>query len=291
MVNKDPVADKGNDDGFVLIAVIWIAGLLAVISTAFVLSVRSHTLMARNSVFNAKAEHVANGMTKYLALKLSTEIFDAKLNRSGATAYCQWSPELSVAWRIQDNGGLVDINTASPQLLAALFEGLGVKKGQSTANIVDFRDPDSVTLAGGAEPKTYDGKTYGPKNAPFVSAAELDQLPELDKDILKKLLPIVTTQSQQQGFDPRVAPEQLLKLLGASGPDDPVLNAYIAPSAQKVFEIDVLVESKQKARFFRKANIALQLQPDRPFSILSWERAQSAGEWDFPSGVQQACIN
>lgn len=285
-----PIVSHHNEDGFVLVAVIWIAGLLAVISTAFVLTVRSHTLLARNTVFNTKAEYVANGMAKLLALKLATETTDASLDRSGATTFCQWSADISVAWRIQDQAGLVDLNTASPQLMAALFRGIGL---QETAidDFTDFRDADTFALAGGTEPLTYEGKSFGPKNAPFALPAEIDQLPTVNEQIFKQLLPLVTVQSQQVGFDPAVAPTQLLNLLGAAGRNDPLLNTFSSPSAHKTYSIYVLVQTKQKARFLREAVVTLLLQPDRPYANQFWGRGQNGEGWTFPNEILEPCFN
>lgn len=275
------------DDGFVLVAVIWIAGLLAVISTAFVVTVRSHTLLARNVVFNTKAEYVADGMAKAVALKLAAHV---GLDRSGVITFCHWSSDISVAWRIQDQAGLVDLNTASPQVMAALLAGLGLQK-LGVSDVVDFRDPDNIAIGGGAEPPNYNGKSYGPKNAPFALTAEVDQLPGIDDQSFKLLLPLVTVQSQQQGFDPTVAPENLIKILGASGRTDPLLTIFSSPSGQKNFSIDVVVQTKQKARFYRKVGVTLLLQPDRPYAVLSWERGRDSNEWTFPATIQQSCIN
>jgi general secretion pathway protein K len=286
-----PKISDDNDDGFVLVAVIWIAGLLAVIATAFVLNVRSHTLLARNTVFNTKAEFVADGMTKMMALKLSSLNSDASVNRSGETLFCKWSPEISVAWRIQDQAGLVDINTASPLLLLALLKGLGFPAEEFAAALVDFRDTDSVGSKGGPEVGNYSGKTYGPKNAPISVVTEIDQLPGMNDQSLSLLLPLLTVHTQQLGFDTNVAPDRLRKLLGASGRLDPILNSFSSPSTQKTFSIDVLVETKQKARFYRKAFVTLLLQPDQPFAIVSWERGRDSGGWTFPPEILQPCVN
>ena len=286
-----PKNSHRDDEGFVLVAVIWIAGLLAVISTAFVLNVRSHTLSARNTVFNTKAEYVADGMTKMLALKLSFQNSDISLNRSGKISFCQWSPEISVAWRFQDQAGLVDINTASPVLLLALLKGLGLPAEEVAAALIDFRDADFIGTEGGMEAKIYSGKTYGPKNAPISVNTEIDQLPEINDQSLSLLLPLLTVHSQQQGFDSGDAPDRLWKLLGASGRSDSMLNSFSSPSNHKTFSIDVLVETKQKARFYRKAFVTLLLQPDRPFAILTWEHGRDSGGWTFRPEILQPCIN
>ncbi len=59
---QDTAGKSRVDAGFVLVSVIWIAGLLAVVATAFAITVRSHTLAGSNVVYNTRAESVADGM-------------------------------------------------------------------------------------------------------------------------------------------------------------------------------------------------------------------------------------
>ena len=52
---------SGRERGFVLIAVLWIAGLLAVLAATFSLSVRTHVRIAANLTGSAAAEALADG--------------------------------------------------------------------------------------------------------------------------------------------------------------------------------------------------------------------------------------
>ena len=277
--------------GFVLVAVIWMAGLLAVMATAFALTARSHSLVVRNVVWNSKAEYVADAVVRLKVFDLATLGIGNGAKLNGETTFCQWAPDVVAGFRIQDQAGLVDLNLASPELLAAVFGALSVSSEgvRPLMNMMqDYRDPDTQGTDGGTEPSNYPTKKHGPKNAPFIMAEELGQLPLFDDALLNKALPLFTVYSQQPGFDPKFAPEQLLKLLAASGAS---LDHFTAASPSKIFAIDALVKSKQGATFYRQAIIALILQPDRPFAILEWKHGQDAGDWVFPAVAQSSCFN
>jgi general secretion pathway protein K len=216
--NLNEAKPNSGDAGFALISVIWIAGLLAVVATAFAITVRSHTLAGSNIIYNTRAESVADGMALVTALRLAAPantIDPSKLNSE--PSHCKWSDDIAVAISIQDQGGLVDLNTASPDLLLALMLGLGandVKSAGLVAALQDFRDPDSQSVSSGVEPAKFPGKAYGPKNAPLAIPEEIDQVPELDDVLFHKLMPLVTVTSQQAGIDLSSAPQKLLDLLG-----------------------------------------------------------------------------
>ncbi len=265
--------------GFVLISVIWIVGLLAVIATAFTISVRSHGLAGRNVVNNGRAEYIANGMAMLTALRLATSS-DAqstfKLN--GEASGCTCCGSVSVAIAIQDQGGLIDLNTASPQLLEAAFHGLELGAEKATAllsTLRDFRDPDGQSDGGGLEPATYPGKSFGPKNAPLVTPEELDQLPGLDAGKFQKLMGMVTVHSQQPGIDLDRAPAILLQALGITDRTSAQAQSFASPSPGRVFTIDVTAELANHSRYARHAIVSLLRQPDRPFAVLAWQRGQS----------------
>ncbi len=255
--------------GFVLVSVIWIVGLIAVVATAFSITVRSHTLTIGNNLYNAKAEAISDGMVRYLIVQLlgpsSANSIDS--NNSGSSL-CSWVDIANVSYRIQDQGGLVDVNTASPILLQKLISGLGVDPVRQTA-LLDalntYKAPSSEPNIGPVQ--NYPSKNYGPKNQPLISLDELDQVPGFSSEILKRIRPLMTVYSQQTGIDPSRSPAGLLKILGS----ETVPVEFTSPSPQKVFSIDVLSELRNGARFHRQAMIAVLGQPDRPFSILSWQ--------------------
>jgi general secretion pathway protein K len=282
------------EDGFVLVAVIWLAGLLAIMATGFMITVRSHTLSARNVVFNSKAEYLADGMVMLTALQLTDQSASSKKSFAGETYFCRWEGNAEVAVRIQDQAGLVDLNTASPQLITAMLSGLNASSSEArnlAAEFQDYRDADNQGADGGLELTTYDRKSFGPKNAPFAVVEEVDQLPHVTDEMTAQLIPLVTVHSQQTGFDPTRAPQPLIDLLGAKDRQDAELTNFSSSTPSKIFGIDVLVKSKQNSAFYRKAIVELILQPDRPFVILDWQRGRNADGWKFPTRTSSPCIN
>jgi general secretion pathway protein K len=281
---------KERDEAFVLVAVIWIAGILAVFATSFAVMVRSHTLAGMNAVHNARAESIADGLVQYSALKLASSV---AADTSGGEWLCRWSKIAIARIIIQDQGGLIDINTASPMLVEALLRGLG-QNAQSAAKILaslkDFRDPDSLAQNGRAEPMAYDGYSFGPKNEPFSAIEEVDQIPDIDDALFQRLLPLITITSQQTGFDADVAPKSLLKSLETAGVTPGQMLLLTSPTAAKAFAIEVTAKLDNGSVYARKAEVVLLRQPDRPFAILGWQRAGDVPEFEA-KGELPPCVN
>jgi general secretion pathway protein K len=277
-----------DQQGFILVSVIWIVGLIAVMATAFAMTVRSHTLTIGNNLYNAKAEAISDGMVRYLIVKMLKADSAHSANRSdGSASLCSWADVANILFRIQDQGGLVDVNTASPALLQKLLARLrldAVKQDALLDALENYKAPSSQSNLGSAQ--HYSSKNFGPKNQPLSSLDELDQVPGFSSEVLKQIRPLVTVYSQQAGIDPNRSPAGLLKMLGSES----VPAEFTSPSPQKVFSIDVLSELRNGARFHRQAMIAVLGQPDRPFSILSWQPKYEDDPQQLPA-ANPPCIN
>jgi general secretion pathway protein K len=277
-----------HQEGFILVSVIWVVGLIAVMATAFAITVRSHTLTIGNNLYNAKAAAISDGMVRYLIVKMLKSDSAYSANKSnGSASLCSWADVANVSYLIQDQGGLVDVNTASPMLLQKLFAGLrldAVKQDALLDALKNYKVSSSQSNLG--SPQHYPSKNFGPKNQPLLSLDELDQVPGFSSKILKELRPLATVYSQQTGIDPSRAPAWILKVLGF----ETLPVEFTSPSPQKVFAIDVLSELRNGARFHRQAMIALLGQPDRPFSILSWQPKYEDDPKRLPAN-NPPCIN
>ncbi len=133
---------------------------------------------------------------------------------------------------INDVAGLVDLNAASLALLEWLLHGLGVAPDRAAAlaaAIVDFRDDDGIN---GAESAAYRaaGLAHGPKNAPFETVMELDQVLGMDAALLGRLHAATTVYSRQPGIDGAVAPHEILSASAASSGTGPA-TVSVTPSA------------------------------------------------------------
>lgn len=283
---------EDNEAGFALIAVIWITGLLAVVTSGFVVNVTSQIFLSRNIAEGKQLDGVASGITMLKAYDL------AQMDNSGAAANgwksCAWNKDIISFYRIQDQGGLVDLNTAAPELLLALLGGITRDPQLSQKiydDIQDFKDADRLSVRGGDEPVSYQNKTNGPKNAPFESPFELDQIPAVSEELLSQLLGFVTVQSQQTGIDLSKVPDEFLASINPGLNLGTDIQTYNQPSASRIYSIDTVAIRKGGGRFHRRAMINVLRQPEKPFAILEWRRA-GGGDYDKITAIEnpKPCI-
>ena len=279
--------------GFALIAVIWIAGLLAVMASSFAITSRSTALVAAHSAQNLRAEYIADGIVRLSALRLADWMDGVpSYPLNGDLRACRWGEEVEVWISVQDQGGLIDLNTASPTLLKRMLETLLMPPADVlalVARIRDFRDPDGVNDSLLPEKVDYAGLSWEPKNEPFAVPEELDQIPGLSFQQYRQLRKWVTVQSQQPGFDPAVAPQDLLAALGLAAEGDQDALAFTSPSPGRVFGIEAAVRLRNGSSYVRETVVSMLRQPERPFATLSWQHGL-----EFPATLPPAvdpCLN
>ncbi len=261
--------------GFVLITVLWMSGLLAAFAISVTTSIRSHALYARNAMSSELAEGIADGLVRLTALQLATG--DGGIPADGSWRACSWGNAARAWVAVQDQSGLVDLNTASVPLMTALLEGLGLGREQAarmTSDMRDYRDADGAADLGGSEPAVYPGRSFGPKNAPFEALEELDQIPDMTPGLLLALRQFTTVANLQAGIDFGTAPAGLLRALGVSRSSVAGL-AFSSPRASPDRAIVAAVELTDGTRFVRRAMIERLDQPGQPFAVLSWDE----GSW------------
>ncbi len=280
------------DNGFALIAVIWIAGLLAVTATAFLTTTTAQIFLARNVSEETRLDAAASGMARLMAYNLA--VLSGPFAGRPVYDSCLWSADILITQSVQDQSGLIDLNTASPNLLLALLTGLSGKadEAQQVYNAIqDYKDPDQLALSGGNEATHYDNKPYGPKNAPFETPFELDQIPQISDALFLRLQALVTVQSQQAGVDLAKAPGELLSLLNTGVQAGTDLQQFNVPSSERMFAIDVVAHRRGGGTFHRRMTINVLHQPERPFTVLEWRRADSATPDKKTANVIRSCFN
>jgi general secretion pathway protein K len=236
-----------SSDGYITLAVLVMAGLLASIVSALLV-----------------VAHPALGLARIGADQVAAEsLVDAGLNAAGYFLFTAEQPPAAVdgmAFRfrggtvrltVQEESGRIDLNAAEPAVLAGLFAAAGGKSMQAesfAARIVDWRDRDEERGEGGAEAADYARAdlSYAPTNGPFRSAADLRFILELSRDDAARLLPFVTIFSASRTIDPLSAPltvlravpdlsdaeaQQIVELREAGPAGAEALAALIAPHA------------------------------------------------------------
>lgn len=94
----------------------------------------------------------------------------------------------------EDLSGLLDLNSADKQAIERLMIQVGLERETASrlaSQIVDWRDPDSFRLPGGAERDDYRPFGVVPRNAPFAVPEELLYLPDMTPQRFEAIAPYI----------------------------------------------------------------------------------------------------
>ncbi len=259
--------------GYALVFVLWVSALIAVVASGLVTRVRTNALVASNIDKSVTAAAIADGVTRLLAQRLSE---GREFKSDGTADTCEYEGA-RVYFAVQDQAGLVDLNTAPAFLLTEFFARFGENPEASRRladAVIDFRDVDQISQDGGPEPARYDGRTFGPKNAPFETIEEMDQIPGIEVQRYRLMTEFMTVNSFEAGIDPEAAPAELRRLFEQTQKGDFIgmLSEFSSLSAKRAYGVDVRVTAANGGRFRRRAVVYLTGQPARPFSVLEWRR-------------------
>jgi general secretion pathway protein K len=197
------------------VVVIWAIGILALLFSTYVGLARYRAIEAAGLAKRARSEALADaginiGILDLLAGRANAQAGGPRFGRNGRPAICTIGPGTQLAVAVADEGGKVDLNTASPELVEALLLGIDRGNGARTArNILSLRE--AVLAAQRAQ-----GLVSA--TAPVLrSVLEFDQFGETESRLLPALLPLVTVHSRSTGIDPGVAPLSVLNVLSPGG--------------------------------------------------------------------------
>src|SRR5262245_20428270 len=293
------------DRGFILVAVLWLLALLTLVALALTTSVRLDVRARGQLGRHAEAEALADGLMRLVALRLGDRdrrpLAEAGIATDGTPLRCSHD-QASVEIAVNDVGGLVDINTAPQLLLEWLLLRLDlapVRARALAAAIVDFRDADDVPSGPeGAERAAYRaaGLGHGPKNAPFETVTELDQVLGVTAPLLDRLRPLVTVYGRQAGIDPWRAPRELLVISSQSdGAEKPapanVPSEFRMSSKGLAYQVILRVSMAHGGRFARETVLEPARTAPLGFRLREWTVAppEAAQGLHFSSDGLPAC--
>jgi general secretion pathway protein K len=301
-LTSGPPMRCGEEHGFALILVLWIAALLAVIAASLVSGGRAETRLARNLVENAKAEALADGGVQRAVLGLlAVDPDQGWRGRSAPHRLAFGDGEVLVS--IADEDGKVDLNAAPLELLIGLLRQLGLDADAAEAmaeRIIDFRDPDHDPQGQGVEDPQHGaaGRPTGARDRPFAAESELLGVLGMTPELYRRLRPFITVFSGAEGVDPIHAArpvlaaipgmtDQLIEAYAKASPgEDPLANMgdsvvgiqpYLSPSREVMYMVRVEARTAGGGLFVREAVVELTGEPDRPFSVHVWRRGSLAG--------------
>ena len=205
--------------GAALLLVLWVLVLLAGTIAVFALGARTEGLQGRALSRGTDARYAAEAGIEVAAFHLLNPDGDARWVPDGRPIEFDWGGQ-KLRVRVVDESAKLDLNIASPELLAALMQALGADFERSrrlAGAIADWRDGDDLLNAeGGAEDPQYAAAKlpYGAKDRPFETLSELRLILGMDPALYQKMRPYVTLYSGLARPNPAYAGKPVLQALG-----------------------------------------------------------------------------
>lgn len=286
--------------GFILVAVMWILGLLAALVAVYALYIRQTTAIFPYYDHRLQSEALAEAGIELAAYRLSGRSPPAVGNFS----FPLNNARVNVDFRSEN--ARIDLNFAPEDLLAGLFTGVGV--GPTQAQELSRRISAWRAAApqngedGEADRYRTAAQSYVPPRSPFQHVDELGLVLGVTPVLLDRIKPSVTVYSGQPEINLVAATPEVLTALPGMTPEK--LSAYL--SGEKNAPLDVLMArlgtmvryvttspgdsyrlhlqvefGSDRPAYRYEAVILLVRQGTEPYKLLSWQdkndvNAQSA---------------
>lgn len=296
------IASRRRARGTALLLVLWITALLAVILGSFAVVARTELQQSRNLFDTIRARLAAEAGVARAVYELNRP----DLNRwlaDGRKYEIEFDGN-KIEITVQDETGKVDINAADPATLQAMFVLAGADEETArkvAAAIVDWRDPDDLAQADGAEDAEYEAADlpYGASDYPFRLAPELQQVLGMDYELYRKVADWITVYGGSGQPNPSFAPAALLPLFTGVTPElaeqliaqrhalDPTqmqATPLLLPDGRALMAVGgsgtYTVRSRATLPNGTEAAIEVTLRMGggpggRPYSVLRWREAQT----------------
>lgn len=282
---------EDGSDGFVLVAVLWILGALATLSSVCAVHVANTAIAVAANDDNIRVQALSSAAVELAAYQLLAAPAEHRPTR-GAFDVRMESASLSVEFRTET--ARVDLNGASKELLAGLFTALGAHPNDAPRyadRIVGWRStPASGSQDGEGSLYRAAGLAYGPRGAPFAHVGELSLVLGLPPALVERARPYVTVFSGQAGVNvveaapeviaalPGMTPERLDGVLAqrAALKDGDSLAALLGPAqsaattgAGRATRVNVRIALDNGRRAATEAVILIDGR-DEPYRVLAW---------------------
>ncbi len=185
--------------GVAFVLVMWVIALLSILLGSFALIARTEGLQSRHLFDSTTARYAAEAGLNLAVYGLAKSNPEEKWMADGRP-YTFTFDGAEVEISVTDDSGKIDINTADVLTLTNLFLGVGIEdvRADELANAIqDWRDPDDLVSLNGAEIDDYEAVQlpYGPRNAPFETLSEVQQVFGMDYTTYMKIEPAITMYS------------------------------------------------------------------------------------------------
>ncbi len=275
--------------GVALLLVLWACTLLAILLGGYAALARTEGLQARYQFAQTQAHYAAEAGLMRAVYGLQ-DPQPAQRWVGDGRPYTLRYDGATVSVRAIDEGGKVDLNAASPEVLRGLFQAAGLKAAEAQAlagHVVDWRSP--IVLEGDAaiQRAAYQaaGRDYGPRGGPFASIEELQMVLGMTPALYRQVAPAVTIWAGTASPDPNTAPP--LALAAIPGMTPAQLEQIRAARQRNAADPRLVLNNgtthsirseatlADGTRAILRATIRLQAGQAQPYLVLRWQEGEA----------------
>jgi len=275
--------------GVALLLVLWACTLLAILLGGYAALARTEGLQARYQFAQARAHYAAEAGLMRAVYALHDPVVKQRWAADGRV-YPFHIDDATVMVSATDEGGKVDLNSASLPVLQGLFTAAGQPPEQAARlaeNVINWRSPPGMDSDAASRAAAYAaaGRNYGPRNGAFASIEELQMVLGVTPTLYRMLAPELTIWSGRAVPDVNTAPPLALAAIPGLGPEqlqsirtarsrnarDPAL-ALDTGSTHSIRSEATLADG---TRAILRATIRVQGGGDQPYAVLRWQEGDS----------------
>lgn len=272
--------------GYALVSVLWLVLLLTGIAASYHAQARVEARLLTTALQRAQAEGLAEAgiwlaAHEHFAAGVSPEDRSRRVTRTidvdGA----------AVAVTTADVSGLINLNAAPPELLAALLSARsGLDPAEQAAvvdAILDWRDSDSTRSPAGAEDDDYAAlkRPHGAKDAPFATVDELRLVRGMTAPAYRAIAPALTVFGNHARVSTAAAPAEVLAALprdsagGGREPGEAHDQRFVQRTGEDIYTVSAAATvGTVTARVV--ATLRYARGEERPVHVLAWSDAPAA---------------
>jgi general secretion pathway protein K len=257
---------NSNHAGFALVAVIWSLGLIVLLGMAVIVGARYRTKVTSSY---ASVTAAAAAAESAINLGIAVALTASPSQNVKFPLRCRMPGGERVTVTVEEETGKVDLNTATPAVLARLFAALTRDQSIGTRiaqRILEFRDPGKGQ-AKDADARSNNNKSDDARKARFTTIMQLDQIDGISPLLFRTALRFVTVRSGRPEPEADAASPALRELLNLE--QKPAGPTRGLPANGSV-TIRTDVRTPDGARFVREALLSLGAENGWPFLIREW---------------------